>query len=198
MNSQNKEIEIRFKEINVEKIKTHLLKNGFEDLGEDFFTEVIFYDKALEWVKNRKVQTTYVRLRKTKTGVLLTYKNHRQDIKTVEASEIEFYVSSLEAARDFLKAMNLTDYRTQEKKRHTYKKDNLVVDIDTWPQVPTYLEIEGPSEQALKSTAELLGLKWADAIYENAGNLIEKYYGLKVSTMSKYTFDEITYRNNND
>lgn len=198
MNSQNKEIEIRFKEINVDDIKSQLLKNDFEDLGEDFFTEIIFYDNALEWVKNRKIQTTYIRLRKTKAGILLTYKNHRQDVNTVEASEIEFYVSSLEAARDFLKILNLTDYRTQEKKRHSYKKENVVIDIDTWPQVPTYLEIEGPSEQALKNTASLLGLDWADAIYENAGNLIEKYYGLKVSNMSKYTFDEITYRNNND
>ncbi len=196
MNNQNKEIEIRFKEINVDEIKTRLLKNGFEDLSEDFFTEIVFYDKALEWVKNRKIQTTYVRLRKTKAGILLTYKNHRQDVKTVEAAEIEFYVSSLEAARDFLKAINLTDFRTQEKKRHSFKKDNVIVDIDTWPQVPTYLEIEGPSEHALKNTAELLGLNWADAIYENAGNLIEKYYGLKVSTMSKYTFDEIKYQNN--
>lgn len=193
-NQKNKEIEIRFKEIDEESIISKLKSLGFEDLGEDFFTEIIFYDEMGEWIKNRKIETRYVRLRKTKKGVILTYKKHRQDINTPEAEEIEFEISDINSAKNLLEAIGLRAFRQQEKKRRSFKKGDVIVDIDSWPQVPVYLEIEARDEELLKETAKLLNLDWKDAIYENAGNLIEKYYGLMVSKMSLYTFDKIEYR----
>jgi adenylate cyclase class 2 len=190
---QNKEIEVRFLEIDPETIKEKALKAGFVDLGEDFFYETIFYDKDLEWIKNRKVVTRFVRLRKTKDGVRLTYKNHRQDIKTSEATEIEFTVSDMQSASDLLSELGLVAFRTQEKRRHSFKKGETMIDIDTWPKVPTYVEIEGPDEDKLKETAAALGLDWEKAEYLNAGNLIEKYYQLEVSRMRYYTFDKIEF-----
>ena len=194
---QNKEIEVRFREINPEKIKARLLELGFEDHGEDLFKEIVFYDKDLRWIADRKITTEYVRLRGTKKGIHLTYKKQRQDIETSEAKEIEFNVSGMDVAKEFLETLDLVAYRTQEKKRHSFSKGDVVVDIDTWPQVPTYLEIEGPNEQVLKETAEALGLDWNNVCWENAGNLIEKYYGLVVSKMKLYCFDKIEYTDDN-
>lgn len=190
---KNREIEVRFREIDPVRIKAVLVELGFSDKGEDFFTEIIFYDKGLEWVKDRKITTQYVRLRKTKHGIRLTYKKQRQDVETAEATEIEFTVSDIEAAKEFLETLGLIACRTQEKKRHSFSKGEVMVDIDTWPQVPTYLEIEGSSEELLMETADSLGLDWKNVTWENAGNLIEKYYGLEVSKMKYYCFDKIEY-----
>jgi adenylate cyclase, class 2 len=191
--NENKEIEVRFREIDTQGIQGKLMALGFEDCGEDLFLEVIFFDKELTWVAQRKTVSRYVRLRRTKKGVILTYKNHRQDIDTAEAQEIEFQVSNLESARDFLQEMGLVAYRTQEKKRHKFTKGNVVIDIDTWPQIPTYIEIEGTNEDEIKSVVEQLDLEWKNVTWENAGNLIEKYYGLMVSKMKFYTFDKVEY-----
>lgn len=35
--------------------------------------------------------------------------------------------------------------------------------LDEWPWLPTYIEIEGPTEAAIKETAHKLGFDWADA-----------------------------------
>ncbi len=64
-----------------------------------------------------------------------------------------------------------------------------MIDIDTWPRVPTYVEIEGQSEEDLKKTAELLGLDWSKVVLENPRVVIEKYYKIPVGMMTYFTFD---------
>lgn len=188
-----REVEVRFREVDVGTLEKRLLELGFEDTGEDFFKETILFDHDLRWVAERRTLTRFVRVRTTRGGALVTYKRHRQDINTPEAREVEFEVDDPEAARELLEAVGLRAYRTQEKRRHTFSKGDLKAEFDTWPKVPTYLELEGPDEEQLKALVEDLDLRWTDVTWENAGNLIEKYYGLMVSRMSKYAFDEIVY-----
>jgi adenylate cyclase class 2 len=69
--------------------------------------------------------------------------------------------------------------------------DNVKIDIDTWPKIPTYVELEGDSEKDLKAMAYKLGFDWGDAVFENAGLVIENRYGLKVLSMKWFTFDRI-------
>jgi len=65
------------------------------------------------------------------------------------------------------------------------------VDIDTWPKIPTYAEIEGPSEEALKTTTDKLGLDWSKAVFDDARAIIEKKYSIPVGTMRSFTFDKV-------
>jgi hypothetical protein len=44
-----REIEVRFLEIDVDAILKKLHAMGAADEGEDFFREIIFYDKAGHW-----------------------------------------------------------------------------------------------------------------------------------------------------
>ncbi len=185
----NKEIEVRFIPQDIQTVKDLLLKLGAEDFGEDLLTEVACYDKELLWVKNRKEIAQVVRVRKTSKDVTLTYKRHEQNTKNSEAVEIELHVDDFEKAKALVEAIGLTIYRTQQKRRHKFQLGEVIIDFDTWPQCPTYLELEGPSEELLKETAAKLGLNWQDAIYENAGNLVEKYFKIPVGNMHWFTFD---------
>ena len=67
--------------------------------------------------------------------------------------------------------------------------DDVIVDIDTWPKIPTYVELEGPSENALKSAAARVGFDWKDAVFENARIVIEERYHIPVGSMKWFTFD---------
>lgn len=66
------------------------------------------------------------------------------------------------------------------------------VDIDSWPLIPTYLEIEGPSEKAVYDTIALLGLEDAkvtskdvNSIYLDYGHDISQIFELKLEEERK-------------
>ena len=71
-------------------------------------------------------------------------------------------------------------------------KDNpFTIDIDTWPKIPPYVELEGESEVALKHVAQDLGLDWKNAVFENARVVIETRYNIPLSTLRWFTFDRM-------
>jgi adenylate cyclase class 2 len=100
-------------------------------------------------------------------------------------------VDDEEQAKIFLESIGLISLRHQEKKRHSFLLDNVMVDIDTWPKIPTYLELEGDSPEDLKKVANKLELNWGNAVFENAGLVIENRYGIKVMSMKWFTFDRM-------
>ncbi len=190
MNDSNREIEVKFLEVDQDKIRSDLKKLGAEDLGEDFLAEIIFYDKNLEWLENRNTVFQLARLRKNRAGIFLTYK-YRVVGQKIGVKEIEFKVDDMEKARSFLEELGLVAYRFQEKKRHSFKLGEVTLDLDTWPKAPTYLEIEGPDEASLKLTAEKLDLDWARRRTESAGYVLEKDYNIPAGHLRYFTFDRI-------
>jgi hypothetical protein len=63
------------------------------------------------------------------------------------------------------------------------------VDIDTWPKIPTYVELEGCSEDDLKAVAKQLGLHWDTVELRDPKLVIEQVYGIPVGQMKWFTFD---------
>jgi adenylate cyclase class 2 len=53
--------------------------------------------------------------------------------------------------------------RYQENYREEWRLGDLAFDFDTWPGLPTFLEIEGPDEASVRQAAARLGLDYADA-----------------------------------
>jgi adenylate cyclase class 2 len=54
--------------------------------------------------------------------------------------------------------------------------DDVEVTIDTWPWIPTFVEIESSSEEKLKTAAKKLGLEWSQALYGSVEPAYQKYY----------------------
>lgn len=184
--TDNREIEVRFLEIDTEALKQRLATLGAEDHGENLLDEIIFYDIEETWPKLQKV----VRIRKTKNGSTVAFKDHSQS-GVDGAKEVEFTVDSFDMAQEFLSLLGfLRLKRHQQKKRHSFTLDGVTVDIDTWPQIPTFVELEGQSEENLRTVADLLGLNWGNANTTNAANVIESY-GIPVKTLTSYTFEKV-------
>lgn len=87
--------------------------------------------------------------------------------------------------------LGLVAYRIQEKRRHTFKFDEVTVDVDTWPTIPPYAELEGPSEDAVKKTAQQLGFDYQQAVFGNAGKTIERFYHIQLAEIRFFTFEKI-------
>lgn len=180
------ELEVKFLEIDKPQLISKLHSLNATDQGEILLDEVIFYDQKLDWVKRQKI----VRVRKAADQITLTYKyNKNKELDGTE--EIEMLVDDFYAAQDFLSAIGLRLFRHQQKYRHTFVLDQVTIDIDTWPKIPSYVELEGPNEKQIKQVASMLGFDWQQRIISNARQLIEEHYSIPVSSYKFFTFEKV-------
>ena len=180
-----KEIEVRFLEIDKEKLIEKLHELQATDLGENLLEEVIIYDKDLTW---RDSVHKLLRLRTYGGKTYLAYK-HRLQTTTIETDEVELEVSSQTAAEELLSRLGYFAYRHQQKRRHSFKIENVIIDIDEWPRIPPYVELEGPDEHSLQQVALKLGLDWNTVDLRGPRTIIEDTYNIPVGNMHWFTFD---------
>ncbi len=184
------EVEIRFLDIDKEALIEKLRVLGAEDKGEQMLRQTIFYNLAENWRENNR----FVRLRSDANGIEMTYKSHTKAGNTegdlLSVIDISTPISDMEKMEVLLEHVGLTAYRHEEKKRHTFILDDVTIDIDSWPQIPAYVELEADSEEVLRTVAEKLGFSWDDIFWDNAAKVMEKY-GIDVLNKRYFTFDRI-------
>ena len=183
---QYQEIEVRFLEIDKQALIGKLQTLGAEDRGERLLNEKIVYKESPDWKTNKG---GWLRLRTEDDTTRLTYKNRVQTDAREIVEEIEFEVGDSNAAEALLNRLGYMVYRNQQKMRHTFQLDDVTCDIDTWPRVPTYVELEGPNEEALMEAAARLELDWNQVERRNARRVIEQVYDIPVGEMTWFTFD---------
>lgn len=127
-------------------------------------------------------------MRKVGKEIMLTFKNRHAPGKIDGTEEIEFKVGNWDKAKLFLERLGFVAYREQEKKRHTFKLRNVTIDIDTWPSIPTYLELEGKNKSDIKNVAKLLQFDWSKAVFIDARRIIEDIYHVPVGKMKVFKF----------
>jgi len=96
--------------------------------------------------------------------VTLSYKqlNNREFDGT---HEVNVTVNSFGTACDFLESIGLQSRSYQETRRESWKLGDVEIELDEWPWVRPFIELEGPGEQSVKDAADKLGLDWADALH---------------------------------
>lgn len=99
----------------------------------------------------------WVRVRNEGDKVTMSFK--QQNDKSLHGTkEVNLVVDSFDEADAFLCALGLKCKSTQETKRESWKLGNVEIELDTWPWIPPYVEIEAPSETDLHDVARALGL----------------------------------------
>jgi len=186
---ENIEREVKFLNIDAAALKAKLAGLGAKDEGENLLREVIFYPVG-DLKHPNGLGRRLIRIRQTGDQAHLAYKN-RPATPSLEVEEIELEVNDPKKAEVLLVALGWEVARRQEKKRHTFQLDPATIDIDTWPGVPPYVEIEGPNEQAIKKAAEALGFDWSEALLMSSAHILKQYYGISVWDLTKFSFDGI-------
>ena len=179
-----KEIETRFLDIDKDNLIKKIIALGGIDKGEEKLEERIFHDQENSW----KGKGKFVRLRKTKGKIKLTYKSNQK--QTVDsAQEIELEVSDFDKCSELFQNIRLKTIRQIEKYRHTFELGDVVIDIDTWPKIPVYAEIEGVSVESLKNICGKLGLDWGKR-FDGDAREVFRYYGHNMDNLSIITFSK--------
>ncbi len=144
------EYEVRCLEINTKEIIKKLESLGATKIGE-------FDQKRYVYDLRPKEDMKWIRLRTNGKTTTLTYKDIKS--KTVDGTrEVEIEVSDFETTNEFLEKIGFKNRGYQENKRIQYVLDDVELDIDSWPLIPTYMEIEGKSEADVEKMIKKLEL----------------------------------------
>ncbi|MGC9968737.1 MAG: CYTH domain-containing protein [Minisyncoccia bacterium] len=106
---------------------------------------------------------------KGKSDILGTARTHK---------EINFTVAEPEKLADLFLMIGLEKYAHQDKERTSFALKDWVFEIDLYPKMPPYLEIEGKSEEHVKEGVTLLGLEKNRTWAKGERILIQEIYGL--------------------
>lgn len=117
----------------------------------------------------------WIRLRKTvetkddgatKELITLTIKHILKNDESgiQQMKETEILVNSLEETNELLENLGFSYRSYQEKRRVKYILNEHEIDIDTWPGLPTYFEVEGKDKKDLTNILNLLGYSFEDAV----------------------------------
>lgn len=106
----------------------------------------------------------HLRVRDEGDKITATYKVFNE--RTVDgAHEIETTVGDYATTVALFCQIGLIIKSEQESKRETWELDDCEIVLDEWPWIAPYMEIEGPSKEAIQTVAKKLGLNWSDAVY---------------------------------
>ncbi|MGW2858332.1 class IV adenylate cyclase [Streptomyces sp. NPDC001205] len=151
------EYEAKFLNIDVTDLQTKLTAIGATRASpRTLLTRKIFESDALDG-------GTWVRLRDEGIRSTLTLKKVTDATRIDGTTEIETEVTDLHAMADILRHVGLREVRYQENYREEWRLGEVAFDIDTWPDLPTFVEIEGPDEASVRQAAALLELDYTKA-----------------------------------
>ena len=138
----------------------------------------------------------WVRLRETNGKTTITIKHILSEKLQKEYGtrmqpvlETEMEVPSIASGNAILEQLGFSYRNYQEKRRTTYILDDTEIDIDSWPLIPPYLEIEGESDEQIDSILKALKLSNKEVVSCNTAEVYKKY-GLDIYQYRELKFNE--------
>lgn len=121
----------------------------------------------------------YLRVRSTSEGKSeVTWKGKSQVLGASRSHrEINVSVDDHQKTAELFMAIGLEKYAHQEKHRTSWQHAGWRFDLDTYPNVPPYLEIEGRDEAHVQEAIALLGMQAHEAYPGGERVLIQEKYG---------------------
>ncbi|WP_309111401.1 CYTH domain-containing protein [Saccharothrix sp.] len=173
------EHEAKILDIDPDTMQRLILDKGGQKLGERFMRRYVYDITPGD-------QSKWIRLRDTGDETTLTVKQITSD--AIDGThEIEVGVDDFTATNALLNVLGFTAKSYQETKRTSFILDGAQVEIDTWPQIPPYLEIEAGSKDEVIRVAGLLGHTEADLTGENTIKIYARY-GIDLNTIPELRF----------
>ena len=156
-------------------------------IGFDNVSCLCSKDNVLDYLNDNKLvrfikkyhnnSKKWIRVRQTNDKTTIAVKHILADNGTglQQMLETEIDVPSIKEANNLLEALGYSYKSYQEKERITYILDGYELDIDTWPGIPTYFEVEGESEEDLGNILNKLGYSMKDTVSCTADDVYRKY-----------------------
>jgi adenylate cyclase class 2 len=189
------EIEVKFLNIDTVSMENKLKTIGAKKIFEKLYKRRIFDYPDLRLHK----KGAWIRLRDEGEKITLTYKE-RIGMKTFDGKtnddsmeEIEINVNDFDKTAELLNQLGFIEKFYQENRRIRYLLGDIEFDIDFWPQLDPYLEIEASSWKKIDEAIILLGLNPEDKRIFSTTQ-IYKLKGIEDIDYSEITFEGMVKR----
>jgi adenylate cyclase class 2 len=134
-----------------------------------------------------KQKDKWIRLRTNGKTTTLTIKDLQA--KTIDGTkELEIEVSDFKTTNEILETLGFKNRGFQQNKRTQYILDGVEVDLDKWPMIPEYLEVEGKSEKEVYDCLEKLGFKKEQIVTLDVSSIYD-YYGFDGDGLKDLNFE---------
>lgn len=188
-------MEVKFLDIDPAAIEAKLKGLGAKKVGDYLYRSRSFdfpgfpLDKDAAWVRLRDEGDKITVAFKKRLGV----KESGEMGSDSGMEEVEVVVNDYEKMTTLFLRIGLVIKFEQEKKRIRWEKDGVEFDIDFWPRINPYLEIEASSLGKINEAALELGLNPKDEKICSATQ-VYKHYGINDKDYIVMTFDKFEER----
>ena len=147
-----------------------------------------YFQKRYVYDLNPVDENKWIRLRTNGVKSTLTIKNIENNQIIGGTKEIELEVSNFETTNEILNVLGYYARNYQENKRIIYVLGNIEIDIDTWPLIPTYVEIEGKCEADVKNFVEKLNINKENITNYDVVSIYKNFYNIDVLNIKDLRF----------
>jgi adenylate cyclase class 2 len=165
----------------------------FATISGETLQKIAISNKQLEQLFEKHLinENKWVRLRQTnnKTTIAVKHIIQKKKVDFQYVSEQEIEVPNLQKANELLAALGFFFRNYQEKRRTSFCYKNLSLELDEWPLLKPYLEIEYKNEDELKELIKLLELENHPIVSTNTQDLYNQI-GIDVLNISELKFAE--------
>ncbi len=181
------EIEAKFLDVNHDVVRSRLVEAGARRVRPNQLMKrknFDFPDRRLE------KKGGWVRVRDEGSKVTLSYKQ-LNDRTLHGTKEVNITVDDFDTACLFLDSIGLEMQSYQETRRESWRLGEVEIELDEWPWIPPFVEVEGPSQKDIEDTAKKLGLDWESAVHGSVEIAYQKEYDVseeEVDHIAQITF----------
>lgn len=177
----DKEIEIRILNIDKEKFIKNIIELGAKKDSESL-------QKRYVYDFNPVVPNKWIRLRTNDKKTTLTIKEILDKNAIDGTNELEIVVSDFEKTNLILNQLGYNHRNYQENYREIYNLNGVEISIDTWPLIPTYVELEAKKEENIKSLLELIDYEKENLTTLDVTSIYNNIYDIDVMSIKELKF----------
>jgi len=170
----NIEYEATFPNVNKDDVRRKLSEAGAKLIKKEFMQK----RSVFRLPEGSQINGGWLRVRDEGDRITMS-------LKVVDGAEIHnqketmLTVDSFEEAVKFLIGIGCKEKAYQETMRELWELDGVDITIDEWPFLEPFVEVEGGSEEIVKSVSEKIGFDYSQA----------KFCAVDVLYAEKYNFD---------
>jgi len=176
----NIEYEAKFLNIDKDKIRAKLKEIGAKLVQ----AEVLQKRVVFELPKGHEIKGGWLRVRDEGDKVTMSLKVVDGE-KIENQKEICLKVDNFDEAVSFLLSIGCIKKAYQETKRETWSFDGIEITIDEWPFLEPFVEIEGKSEEIVKSFCEKIEFDYSKAMFCATDTVYKLKYGVPFEVVNK-------------
>lgn len=174
------EHEAKVLDIDPDEVRAVILAKGGQQFGGPKLMRRYVYDIVPGDLSK------WIRLRDTGSATTLCVK--KIDSDAIDGThEIETVVSDFEATNELLRLLGFTPKSYQENRRRSFMLDGARLELDEWPLIPPYLEIEGDTREDVVRVAQVLGFTEDQLTGENTMKVYARY-GIELGEIGELRF----------